>query len=1544
MRNMSKFFAIFAVFVSAIFAQADFRIIQSPTWVVNPDDEVWIQWLDVDRNIHNPRIYFSRNPNGSIIENYVEFIPTRPLEITGSDQKRGIKFVPQEITNFRPGINYVVIHDPITKKTSNEVKLVLKHVEQNSNMRPNGGLVDNTTPQFSWTKPAGVPYSHIVLSDERIQLGEDGTISIETIRGVSMIWQAITANTRITYGEPDPSGIFSTAPPPLSPGKEYTWLVFNNYGNNPAYTPSNDLVLPAIFGIAPRGAPKPEPRNIFPVVVGSDTLEIKHTDSSGIINFRWTNIDPTSGRAIPLDPNVSVYRVFVYTQADMGDINAQVVVWSGEITAGQFAGKDTAMLSMNARNILSRNLYSWRVIAIYKDGSGQAGALSHFNYSAPTGTIRVHTREEIEAGGQVFTPDLALVELEIEVIQGTLEETMLFFTDMDGWATRDRAVGTSRITARKSGYESASQIVSIRDGDTTNVELMLRRPIPSIFGRIVDTLGNPVDLANIIAVSDNGDTVRTQSLPDGNFIMNCKPEAWTLFVSRQGFLTTPGRRVILGRGTIAPQDTIIIRRNPLVFSGTIRNSEGQPVTGATIRVLSADGNTEVAALLSTPSTGRFSFPLLQGTYIISATKAGLVSKDTTIQFSASQDRVITLESGAAMLQGTLYGTSWIEIDGTLREMSAAITSARVDVIRKMQGGRDSVIATSLTDRVYGTYSISVPANSEKYLLRFSADGFNSREVLTNSEVRAGHTYSQNDTIRAFATISGRVLDENGKAVSGVSVSLININSGQAAATSRSTPDGSFTFFRVPDGDYSISANGNGRALDFVQQRESGTGVEITDPLITAKGGKFTNTGESKDIALVNVITKEARGIINFKARTNSADNWESDTSISIVVFSPFVQKIDENKLENIDPSIPYFVRAVSSNSRLNLIDLAEKRIEFAHGTEVLEQTILMPFRYMPSSTIDTEKTTLEVSTWVSGITIDSARVHYRHRGETEFIIAQTLKQPSTATGKIAFEITPKNAGSVIEYYFEIFTDSGIYSNHTNPYNKLVRANPRLITHWELLPTTQNVALALNGRMEFFVKAYYGANFEEMTINANDFTWTLTGNASTDRNQHGTSKIITGNKAGEATLVVSTSIQRAPGVPAEIKVPIRITDSEIGSIKIVMLSEPERPEFLTNTENAIFGIEARDKKGELVSERPRRWIVNPSSAGSINVESGIFTPKSDFIGRVNIVAEVNSRVRDEFVFNGEKGLLIAYTANSAGGKVSDGTAELSVAKEATANPIIVSLDRPVIRNFVERNVEGEGVFIISDIYEVRRRLGEDFTGDVELKLFVPKIYHSNLRGGQNDANKLGIAIWDRDSLQWLYLEDDGRAFPHDFSQTDLKLKRPVYDHNDKSLTISVGEYINELNNVRVAIIARGLKTDAEVSISPNPFSPFVSPMNDYLHITGMRGDVKGTCIKITPKSNNTKFKPSAQIAIFTADGTPVYRATLNGLDAGQSYYLFWDGRKQLSQTAFNSVDILPNTAIFVRGDEMLRNGRYFVNITIDDGKEKKRYTREIILFK
>ena len=1086
-------------------------------------------------------------------------------------------------------------------------------------------------------------------------------------------------------------------------------------------------------------------------------------------------------------------------------------------------------------------------------------------------------------------------------------------------------------------------------------------------------------MANIIAVSDNGDTVRAQSLPDGNFVMNCQPESWTFFVTRQGFLPTSGRRVILSRNAIVRQD-FTITRNPLVFSGTVRNSAGQPVIGATVRVLSEDGMTEIAALLSTPSTGRFSFPLLTGTYQISATKTGLVSHSSKLQFSASQDRNIVLESGAALLQGTLFGESYIAQNGTIERLTAAVVNARVLVINE----RGDTIATALTDRVYGTYSISVRGgNNEKYRLRFSAEGFNDGEVQTNSVIAAGNTYSQDFTLTARATISGRVFDENGaNGLSGISVSLIDRNSNsrtyrQAIATSRSDAGGNFTFFRVPNGEFSISANGNGRAMSGnARLFASGSNDVIESSVINAVNGRF-RSGDN-DIASINISTVEANAEIIWTVRTN-ANSLDNDPATSVILFSPFVQKLDNGHLRGAvaDPSVNYWVRATSNNDT-NIIDLAEKLTRFPNSdSEILRETILMPFRYLPSTATYTSRTTLRVSRW-QAVEIDSAFVYYRHRGETEFLERRRVSAQINDE-ELSFVVVPENPGGVIEFYFDIFTNNRErYSNRTNLFTRRVLANQNIITRWEVLPVIDNITLALNGRIELSVKAYYGADFRPIQLQANQFEWSVSDNLGISRGDNA-SAIITGRRAGNdgwITIRMGAGLEKAnDNIPSEIRLPIRVTNSEIAQIQAIMLSELERPEFLNNSERAIFGVEARDRNGTLVSARPQ-WIVNPANAelepGHINRTNGIFVPNPEFIGRAYIVAQVNSRVRSEFIFNGERGLLIAHTVNSAGGTVSNFTsnnqksAELSFARGATENPIVISLDRPNIRNFVERDVTEQGVIVISDIYEIRRRIGEDFAASVaadarsvsdtsdestrsasntpppvSLRLFVPQIYHNYLRNGQRDENKLGIAIWDEANLRWEYA---GRK--EDVSDTTPSLT-PIlarYNPEDKSLSIPIGGYINELNTVRFAIIGKGLKADADISISPNPFSPFVSPMSDFLHISGMSGDVMGTCIRITTRSNNTKFKPSAQVSIFTADGTLVYRATLNGLDAGQSYYLFWDGRKQLSPTAFSGVDILPNTAIFVRGDEMLRNGRYFVNITIDDGKEKKRHTREIILFK
>jgi len=1536
MKIANRFFVLIFALAFWVFA-ADFPITQYPTWLLNPSDNVSLKWANFDGQ-KNEKIYFGRNPgvaNASNRDSITRFVGGYDSH---SDGQTSVRFVPSQNPNLRPGINYLVISDGV--RFSNEVKIILKHSDQNKNLKPSGDLLDSKNPQFSWTKPAGVPYSHIMLSDENVNVfGIDGQISLESIKGTSIIWQAITPNSRISYGEPDPSGIFTTAPPPLSPGKTYTWFVFNNYGNNPAYTPTNDMVLPAAFTLN-IDKTKKIPENFFPA--NKAALNDKTNPE---IEFKWKN----------LDANALIYRVLVYTKAGIAGIDAQLLVWSADVSAGQFKGRDTASLKMSAKDVLSRNEYLWRVVTISATGNGQAGNTSGFSYDVPSGIIKIHAIEEMNFGGRRFTQDLGLAQVEVETISGSREADVSFFTGVNGWADRIRAVGTHKITVRKDGYESDSKIVSISDKSVTEVEFTLRRPFASIYGKITDQNANPVNLARISAVSDDRDSVRTFSLPDGNFVLNCQPKNWAISVSKQGFANSDGNRVVL-RNNENLNRNFQINRNLLTLSGIVKNEKKEAVFGAALKILYLDSvGTHVAALISTPGNGRFSFTLAPGKYEILAVKSGLVSYSDTITLSASQDREIILKSGAAILQGTLYGESWFAKENTLEKKSAAVVNAKVEVI---DANSKKIVATSATDDIYGTYSIGVPASSAKYLLSFSAQGFVPCSVLTASDaIKDGNTYSQDVKIQAFASISGNVFDRDANAAADISVSLVR--NGVSFASVRTDRFGEFSFFRIPDGKYVIFANGNGQTKDFVEQIASESGASVRNDTATIKNGIFYSGENTKSVS-INITMKPANSKIVLFAQTEKSAG--KDNSVAINIYSPFSAVLENDTLRGVsaDPSIKYLASAAPSSNAL-ILDCVEKPLSFPAGAvdgDVLAETILMPFRYAPNAAADTLRTTLKLSTWTG---IDSAFVYYRHAGETGFDEKLRIRG-SLGANEISFAVEPKKPGSNIEFYFTVYANSAIYSNKTHPYVKFVAAKSSHITRWEVLPARDSIILALNGRMNVSAKAYYGADFREVSLTSDKIDWYVrTNRLGISKDDKNPSALITGKSAGTDLLVVkiklNSNLTLENGVKDSIVVPVRITDSEVASLKVVCLSELVRPEYITNKESVIFGTEARDKNGNLVAASPT-WILSPKTAGKID-DAGLFIPDTNFIGRVYVAAQINSKIRDEFYLNGKRGILVAHAANTDAKKVGNEDIDLNFDKNAVKNsPIIVSVDKLEWKNSVEREVEGLGIFMISDVFEVKREIGGDFetpspsprskisraadaiSDPVKITLDIPQIYHGSLTKGSADTSKLGVAVWDDNNLRWEY---DARSDSLDTLKNIIPPK-PHYDPEKKTLTVGISKYINGRGKIRVGIIGKGLGNDSVVSVSPNPFSPFVSPLKDYMHIEDMRSEVKGTCIRITPKSSNTAFKHSAQVTIYTADNVLVYRASLSGLSPEQSYYLFWDGRKQLSQEKINKLNLLPNRALFMRGDELCRNGRYFVNVTIDDEKDKKRYTKEIILFK
>ena len=93
-----------------------------------------------------------------------------------------------------------------------------------------------------WTDVAKIIFPREVEIEAKT-VGDDNSLE-----GLSIIRQAITADGQITYGAPDPSGTLTASPPPLSPGVEYSWFVLNNYGNNPAMT-AIEIKLPQSFSL-----------------------------------------------------------------------------------------------------------------------------------------------------------------------------------------------------------------------------------------------------------------------------------------------------------------------------------------------------------------------------------------------------------------------------------------------------------------------------------------------------------------------------------------------------------------------------------------------------------------------------------------------------------------------------------------------------------------------------------------------------------------------------------------------------------------------------------------------------------------------------------------------------------------------------------------------------------------------------------------------------------------------------------------------------------------------------------------------------------------------------------------------------------------------------------------------------------------------------------------------------------------------------------------------------------------------------------------------
>lgn len=481
--------------------------------------------------------------------------------------------------------------------------------------RTGGGRagIPTVTPTFQWDPVGGVPFYHLIVSDQEFEIEEvDGQTRVQ---GANIIWQAITASNEIMYGIPDPSEYFDNDDtPPLVGNDEdhrndrprYAWVVLNNYGNHPAYT---STITGGVFGFEVEvDPPFEEAQNISPrsaaVLFDEEIL------------FRWSQVHDA----------ISYFLYVSREEITPGGSRALIPAWSAQTTF--------TTISCPAAEILPSGRYVWKVLAASQQGFGTLSDTTSFSYSIESGEITFTTQD---------TSDniLEFVEITADPIEGAAMPT--FSTNDQGVQTRTVPVGRYVFYGNKEGYrEAETEIITVEEDDEIDVVIALV-PLPSsILGTVVDTSGGDtvaVSGATVTAIRiPSGEELTTESNISGEYQLIVPAGSWEISASAHGHQPSEEVVVRVRAGENLELDNangfFILIPYRYRISGYVCNPDDEPINRATVILISEDGSEQRDF---TPETGFYEFTIGAGTWTINATKPGFYLESGAVEIEVNED-------------------------------------------------------------------------------------------------------------------------------------------------------------------------------------------------------------------------------------------------------------------------------------------------------------------------------------------------------------------------------------------------------------------------------------------------------------------------------------------------------------------------------------------------------------------------------------------------------------------------------------------------------------------------------------------------------------------------------------------------------------------------------------------------------------------------------------------------------------------------------------------------------------------------------------------
>ncbi len=617
---------------------------------------------------------------------------------TGSITEQGttntVRFIPAE-QGMGLGLYFCRIRS--AGLSSDEFPIIIESSQAPTMISPVGNITQ-LSPVFEWEPVQGVPYYFLIMTDQKPVVTEDPETGDFSIEGANPIWAVLTSENSVPYGDPDPSGTFTSFPAPLNRGASYWWIVMNCYGNGPELVSTVQSGLSEFKINLPLSSLQP-PQLVSPAA--NAVLE------GSTLRFRWNAVSGAAGYnfypfKIELEEGIEVIRP----------------IWGNEITT------TNTLLDYDAAHLLVKGNYQWKVSAIAADGAEVPSESRKFSYNAPFSTLNIKTLDN--RGTQATSDDIALprVTVSYDAVTG-VDMGLPLSTDKNG--NRSNLVfapGTYMFKASKDGFSPYQETLTLAVGQTVNANFRMTPDPSTLTGKVTDNGSVPIHGASVsVQHSLHADIVRTTLTNQaGEFSVSLTPGPWLVTASKTGFQSNTPVSVSVQSGEVKALPSVIrLTINTAQVLGTVVNTSDQPVYGAKV-VISRNENRQEK---STDSNGRFSFSVTGGTWTLTVTKNG---------FSPPQPRTVSVSEGQKLeiTPNLVMAPSASMIIGSVSDGLHVIPRAAVEAVPA-----SGAVISAVSDN-YGQFNLSVPAGY--YSLRAGKEGYSFEEPVEAS-LSAGESVS-----------------------------------------------------------------------------------------------------------------------------------------------------------------------------------------------------------------------------------------------------------------------------------------------------------------------------------------------------------------------------------------------------------------------------------------------------------------------------------------------------------------------------------------------------------------------------------------------------------------------------------------------------------------------------------------------------------------------------------------------------------------------------------------------------------------------------------